>query len=279
MTQTGIGGDDKCGIYAALRCLHELDHCKVALFTDEEIGCRGSYDADMKFFKDCRYVLQADRRGHADFVTDISGPLASQAFHKALAPYRKLHGLHRCTGAMTDVMALRDNEVGISVANMSAGYYNPHCDDEYIDLRALDNICDFMLSVCRNITQTFPFLEKKRKDVYSRRRGGRPAGTSITTYDFSQPNTYPKDKDPFPGYTPKSRYPVGLTESEYIEYSGMTEEERAVHFPDDDEDFTGKTYGIKDLEDDFDEFKFAPGSNWTRSDEELFRMIQQQHQT
>lgn len=51
MEQTGIGGDDKVGIHIALECLEKFENIKVAFFRDEEIGCAGSYDADVSFLK------------------------------------------------------------------------------------------------------------------------------------------------------------------------------------------------------------------------------------
>lgn len=151
MQQTGIGGDDKCGLYAALEIMGKLSACKVALFVDEEVGCLGSSDADMSFFADCAFVLQADRRGSSDFVTSISGrPLASAAWLEAIAPLVKAHGYSPCSGAMTDVQALRDNpDFGLSCCNLSAGYHNPHQDNEYIVLSELDNVTKLMLAICR----------------------------------------------------------------------------------------------------------------------------------
>ena len=51
MQQTGIGGDDKCGLYCALEIMGKLPACKAAFFVDEEVGCLGSSAADMDFFK------------------------------------------------------------------------------------------------------------------------------------------------------------------------------------------------------------------------------------
>ena len=150
MQQTGIGGDDKCGIFAALECMSKLPACKAALFVDEEVGCLGSSDADMSFFADCSFVLQADRRGASDFVTAIGGvPLASADWLEAIAPLLSLHGMAPCSGAMTDVEALRDAGVGICAANMSAGYHHPHQDGEYIVLSELRNIVQLMLAIFR----------------------------------------------------------------------------------------------------------------------------------
>jgi hypothetical protein len=162
MEQTGIGGDDKCGIYAALHCLSSLPCCKVTLFVDEEVGCIGSYTADISFFSDCRFILQADRRGNSDFVTDICGPLSSPAFLAAVSPIICKHGYKPCSGAMSDVMALAENNVGVSVANMSAGYYNPHEACEYINLVDLANVTAMMLEICK-LKDSFPFKRDKPK--------------------------------------------------------------------------------------------------------------------
>ena len=56
----GLGADDKNGIWIALKCLKKYKTLKVALFVEEETGCQGSNQADMDFFKDCRFVIQPD---------------------------------------------------------------------------------------------------------------------------------------------------------------------------------------------------------------------------
>ena len=48
---TGIGGDDKCGVFACLTLLKELPYLKAAFFVSEETGCHGSKKADPEFFK------------------------------------------------------------------------------------------------------------------------------------------------------------------------------------------------------------------------------------
>jgi len=157
MQQTGIGGDDKCGIYCALECLRRLPACKVVFFTDEEIGCIGASQCDLGFFSDCRWVISADRRGREDFVTDIGGALSSEKFQRDVAPLLKKHGLKPCQGALADVMELRDRQVGVSVANMSAAYYNPHTPGEYINLNELEEIISFLIETGEKLTKRYPF--------------------------------------------------------------------------------------------------------------------------
>lgn len=168
MRQTGIGGDDKCGIYAALHCLEHLPACKAAFFVDEEVGCKGSKHCYMKFFRDCRFVLQADRRGNDDFVTDIFGQLSSHKFQADVLPIITQYGYEFSTGAMTDVEALRDNKINLSVANMSAGYYRPHSDFEYIDMMDLDNVCTMMVDIASTMTKTYRFTYEPPKYKYGK---------------------------------------------------------------------------------------------------------------
>ena len=60
---TGIGADDKNGIWICLKCLEDCKTVKCAFFGQEEVGCIGSSHADMSFFSDCRFVIQCDRKG------------------------------------------------------------------------------------------------------------------------------------------------------------------------------------------------------------------------
>ena len=57
---TGIGGDDKCGVFACLTLLKELPYVKAAFFVAEETGCHGSMKADSSFFENVGYGIQFD---------------------------------------------------------------------------------------------------------------------------------------------------------------------------------------------------------------------------
>ena len=169
MSATGCGGDDKVGIFICLQMLQEFDAIKVAFFKDEEVGCVGSYEANVEWFNDTRFVLQCDRRGNADFVNSIySTPLQSKRFKKAVAPILSAHGYKPTTGMLTDVYALKTLGVNVSVANMSCGYYNPHMDDETIVFADVNNC----LEMCRTIF-------KDMTEVYSH---SAPVTQSYTTY-------------------------------------------------------------------------------------------------
>jgi tripeptide aminopeptidase len=156
MQATGCGGDDKVGIFMCLQMLQEYDAIKVAFFKDEEVGCVGSYDANIDFFADARFVLQCDRRGNSDFVNNIYGvSLQSKKFKKAVAPILQRHGYAPTSGMLTDVYALKEQGLNISVANMSCGYYNPHCDDETIVMDDVSNCLDMCREIFNSMTDTY----------------------------------------------------------------------------------------------------------------------------
>lgn len=157
MEQTGIGGDDKVGIFVALQCLERFDNIKIAFFRDEEVGCQGSYEADIDFFNDCNIVLQCDRKGNKDFVNNASGViLSSKEFQKEIAPILKTFGYALSDGMMTDVMALKELGIKASMANISCGYYNPHSSREYVNIIDVHNCLNMVISIIASIgSRTF----------------------------------------------------------------------------------------------------------------------------
>lgn len=156
MQTSGCGGDDKVGIYVCLQLLRDLENVKVAFFADEEVGCVGSYEADLTFFNDCRFVLQCDRRGNSDFVDNIYGTtLQSKKFKKDVKSYLKYYGYKTTTGMLTDVYALKQQGLNISVANMSCGYYNPHSDDETIVFADVSKCFNMCFDICTSMTDTY----------------------------------------------------------------------------------------------------------------------------
>lgn len=144
-TSTGVGGDDKVGIFITLELLRKFDDIKVAFFVEEETGCNGSRAADKSFFDDVEFVLQCDRKGIEDFVNKISGiELYSDEFSEAIKPILKRYNRTETTGGLTDVKQLATKGVNVCVANMSCGYYRPHRDNEYIvveDVRNTYKLC------------------------------------------------------------------------------------------------------------------------------------------
>ena len=153
--QQGLGADDKNGIWVALECLKHFDNIKIAFFTEEEIGCIGSSKADISFFDDCRFILQADRKGSSDFITNAScTDLCSEEFKNAVLSlgygYAENHGL------MTDVLELKESGVNVSCANFSCGYYGAHTDSEITSIIELENCKNLFFDIIENLTDVYP---------------------------------------------------------------------------------------------------------------------------
>lgn len=141
--QQGLGADDKNGIWIALKCLEKFDVLKVAFFVQEEVGCVGSRSARMDFFKDCRFVIEPDRKGYKDLITTISGgEICSKEFQNDCGA--KLFGFRETSGLMTDVLELSEKGLGLSCINVSCGYYNPHTDEEITVKKDLLNCLAFV---------------------------------------------------------------------------------------------------------------------------------------
>tara|TARA_Y100001963_G_C6767969_1_gene443342 strand:- start:659 stop:1792 length:1134 start_codon:yes stop_codon:yes gene_type:complete len=132
--QVGTGGDDKVGIAITIMMLNYFKEFKAVFFLDEESGCTGSSQCNASFFDDSTIVLQCDRRGHTDFVNKISNTkLYGKSLKKIISPLLKQYKRKEVTGGITDVGAIaKQNKV--MVANMSCGYYDPHMDNETIQI-------------------------------------------------------------------------------------------------------------------------------------------------
>ncbi|KKN73094.1 hypothetical protein LCGC14_0404030 [marine sediment metagenome] len=140
----GVGGDDKCGILACLYMLNVLPVIKVVFFSGEESGCKGSRKINHKFFTDCMYIIQLDRRGKRDFIQTYWGKkTVSHEFSSEIGLVKKKYRYKNAIGTITDVMTLWDNNVGVSCINISCGYYRPHSEYEHISVADLWNSMKF----------------------------------------------------------------------------------------------------------------------------------------
>ena len=136
--QCGIGGDDKCGVFACLYFLKTLPAVKVVFFSREEVGCRGSGDVNHNFFEDCRYIIQLDRKGKHDFITNYcSDVTVNHELSSEIGLVKKKWKFKKATGSVTDSVKLWYNNIGVSCMNISSGYYSPHTPKEYVSVSDL----------------------------------------------------------------------------------------------------------------------------------------------
>ena len=133
--RTGIGADDKAGVYVCLELLEQFEDIAVMLFASEEIGCVGAQHAPAAWFEDVGYVIEFDCPGSGLVSYTSSGTrlFANDGeFIATAAPVLQAHGLTRWQRhPFTDVMALR-RRFDLSCLNLSCGYHRWHRADEYV---------------------------------------------------------------------------------------------------------------------------------------------------
>lgn len=152
---SGIGGDDRCGIYAILEIVKQYN-CSVLFTEDEEIGGIGADKfADSEICKsfNCNYIIELDRRGKNDAVFYEDD---NTDFHKFVCKeyFRESHGTFSDISILAPVM-------GRSAVNLSCGYYNAHTRDEYIKLDELQNtIAAVCALLARSDNTVYHYIEK-----------------------------------------------------------------------------------------------------------------------
>lgn len=167
----GLGADDKNGIWICLRCLEECPRLKVFMAVGEEKGCIGSNRADMSFFSDSLYVLEPDCKGGEEIHTNLKGiPCASTEFNEALlktnSQLSTVNSQFTITpGKGSDIFALTLNGIGVSCANIPAGYHNSHKDDEYTVITELEHALVYIRLTIARLQERFPhtYLSETRQ--------------------------------------------------------------------------------------------------------------------
>lgn len=127
----GLGGDDRCGVYAIMKLLEKYK--PYVLFTeDEEIGCIGAKKTVDKLLKPkVKYIIEFDRRGCNDCVFYDCG-------NEEFMDYIESFDFEMDYGSCSDISIL-GNEWDIASVNLSSGYYNEHTEKEYIIFHELEN--------------------------------------------------------------------------------------------------------------------------------------------
>ena len=161
--QVNLGADDKNGVWIALHMLKVERAIKVAFFVGEEVGCVGSSACDMSFFDNSKYVIQCDRRNGGDFINETySEELCDNNF--VSNELKTKYGYKNTCGMMTDVETLKERGLKVACCNMSCGYYNPHHENEFTNVKELINCLNFV----REIVRITPLTKHESNRVYSR---------------------------------------------------------------------------------------------------------------
>lgn len=180
----GLGGDDRCGIYAILYLLRKFK--PYVLFTeDEEIGCVGANKAVKALLKpNVKYIIELDRRGFNDCVFYDCG-------NYDFIDYIESFGFKMDYGSYSDI-AILGPSWDIATVNLSCGYYNEHTSDEYIIVNDLmctiKRVKKMLKSVKRNDIPYYDYQKDNHKynsyDFFD-----------FSQYDWKKILKYKKDND------------------------------------------------------------------------------------
>lgn len=161
MSPQGIGGDDRCGVYA-LNAIYEQSEAKPwLLFTcGEETGgigagtfCAKHRDGSLpEGLSQLKLIIEIDRKGRDDAVYYGCG-------NKGFEEYITGKGFRTSYGSFSDISYIAP-ELGIAAVNLSAGYYNPHTLHEYINRKQLeDTVRKVIEIVAESMDPGFPRYE------------------------------------------------------------------------------------------------------------------------
>ena len=165
--KTGIGGDDKAGVFVCLELLMQMDVIKAIFLVGEEFGCYGARLAEPAFFTNVGYALEFDAPSY-EWVTYTSNNVRlfdlDGEFIKITQPILEKH--MDCSVEMgrhpyTDVSILK-SLYDFSCINFSVGYYNMHTVDEYVDIEYCLNTVNIGADLITSLgNKKYPFVDKK----------------------------------------------------------------------------------------------------------------------
>jgi len=165
---TGIGGDDKCGVFACLTLLKELPYLKAAFFVSEETGCHGSKSADPEFFENVGYGIQFDAPENWMITEKCFGQVLFdrdseffQKVDKVLTEGMVNEDMRYMVHPYTDVYALR-GKFNFSCINFSIGYYDYHTSNEYVVIEDVFNGIEMGRKMIEDLGYTLHFKEAKK---------------------------------------------------------------------------------------------------------------------
>lgn len=153
----GIGGDDRCGVYMALKVAKMYD-CSVLFCEDEEIGMVGAEkftESEVAKTLKFNYMIEFDRKGSNDAVfyscdnADFED-FITQDFYKYT------------TGSFSDISTLAPY-FKCAAVNLSCGYYNAHTKDEYVVLKEMYESISAACKILERTTEAdaFEYIEAK----------------------------------------------------------------------------------------------------------------------
>lgn len=167
MSPQGIGGDDRCGVYALVSVYETAKTKPWLLFTcDEEIGGRGAEEFCTQYeqgklpkaLDKLKCLVEIDRRGSEDAVY-------YDCDNEEFEAYISGKGFVTAFGSFSDISYLAPT-LGVAAVNLSSGYYNAHTQHEYINRTQINAVIEKVVDIVTEAAlPDFPkyeYVEKMR---------------------------------------------------------------------------------------------------------------------
>lgn len=175
---SGIGGDDRCGVYALIHIYRTLPeaHRPFLLFTHyEETGMFGAEQAVKDFgdeLKDVKFFIELDRQGKDEMVF-YNEWSKDEEDHEDFQTHVGRYGFKKERGFSSDIRILGRHFKKASV-NLSVGYMNQHKKDEYVIVKHLMDTIKKVKHICvaNEPLPDKPPVEKKTYKEYDWGLGG-----------------------------------------------------------------------------------------------------------
>lgn len=162
MSPQGIGGDDRCGVFALVKIFQSAQVKPWLLFTtDEEIGgigakafCLAHKQKQLpKEVDSLKFIVELDRRGVNDAVF-------YRCANKDFETYITGKGFKFAQGSFSDISLIAP-ELGIAAVNLSCGYYSAHTRHEYINRKELDSTIGRVIDIINEAAKLprFEYIE------------------------------------------------------------------------------------------------------------------------
>ena len=174
MSPQGIGGDDRCGVFALVK-IHQLSKIKPwLLFTcEEEVGGLGAKKFCLAHSQhqlpneldNLKFLIELDRKGSRDAV-----------YYRCANPdfeeYITSKGFKTAQGSFSDISLIAP-ELGIAAVNLSSGYYSPHTLHEYIVRSELEStiekVSEMVSDAAKPDFPKFVYVENFIKPYHSKK--------------------------------------------------------------------------------------------------------------
>lgn len=161
MSPQGIGGDDRCGVYALVNAYEQSAIKPDLLFTcNEEVGGIGAKSFSylhslgklpMSLDK-VKFIVEVDRKGSSDAVY-------YDCCNNDFEAYITDKGFKTVQGTFTDISIIAP-QLGIAAVNLSSGYYNAHQLCEFINRNELDaTLAKILTMINDSAKKDFPQFE------------------------------------------------------------------------------------------------------------------------